>query len=129
MTSVSSSLSTSRERAEIEHEGVAAVLADLERLHALIGDAGETLLARFSQAQACAEALAAREDGSAPLLRASLHGAITALQFQDIAQQLIAHASNQLRQLTADESLRTTRPARNGPVEQAGMHAGTVDLF
>lgn len=112
----------------IKHDGVSAVLADLDRLHALIGDAGETLLERFAQAQVCADALAARNDAAASMLRSTLQGAITALQFQDIAQQLIAHAARQLEGLSFDASAGAALPM-SGPVSQAAMSAGSIDLF
>jgi len=70
-----------------------------------------------------------------------LGGAITALQFQDMASQLIAHTNKRLRNC-ADRIARETMggddegeavveeaPLRPNPVTQDEMDAGSVELF
>jgi len=70
-----------------------------------------------------------------------LGGAITALQFQDMASQLIAHTNQRLRNC-ADRLARETMgddedgaavvedaPLRPNPVTQDEMDAGSVELF
>ena len=70
-----------------------------------------------------------------------LGGAITALQFQDMASQLIAHTHQRLRNC-ADRIARETMgddddgmavveeaPMRPNPVTQDEMDAGSVELF
>jgi hypothetical protein len=121
---------------------------DLERLHALLGDACAALLAGFHGA---AEALR-RDEGAGEAATAAassdalaaLGGAVTALQFHDLASQLIAHTSQRLRHCAerlgrdafcgaddADEdaALVAEAPLRPNPVTQAEMDAGSVELF
>mgnify|MGYP000486497472 CR=1 FL=1 len=109
----------------------AAIAADLERLKLLIGEAGDTLAASFA---VIGEAV--------PRLAVDAHvghavaAAVTALQFQDMATQLTQHAQKRLAVLQdalkalsdedTDPLLATTRMQ---PVRQAGMGAGSIDLF
>ena len=72
----------------------------------------------------------------------NLAGAVTALQFQDMATQLIAHTSQRLRNC-ADQLARDTfgmddedgaavveiAPLRPNPVTQDEMDAGSIELF
>jgi hypothetical protein len=69
-------------------------------------------------------------------------GAITAMQFQDMASQLVAHATKRLRNC-ADRIARDTMgddeedgeavveeaPMRPNPVTQDEMDAGSIELF
>jgi sulfite reductase beta subunit-like hemoprotein len=69
------------------------------------------------------------------------HGAITALQFQDMASQLIAHTRKRLRncadRLARDamgddedgEAVVEKAPLRPNPVTQDEMDAGSIELF
>ena len=70
-----------------------------------------------------------------------LAGAVTALQFQDMASQLIAHTHKRLR-TCADRLARDamgddddgapsskTAPLRPNPVTQDEMDAGSIELF
>ena len=76
---------------------------DLERLQRLLEDAGEALMGHFYGASNQMNVL--RDEApkfnldTAPIKEAlqSLAGAITALQFQDMATQLIAHTQRRLR--------------------------------
>lgn len=117
---------------------------DLERLQRLLDDAAQALLGHFTQAtQRVDGALAALEGEAHPMheVRASLGNAITALQFQDMASQLIAHTSRRLRNcadrlardaMGADdegEALVEPLPLRPNPVTQDEMDAGSVELF
>lgn len=112
---------------------------DLDRLQRLLHDTCDTLLARFAGALA---GLAGAPD-SAVLegVRRQLGEAVTALQFQDLASQLIAHTHQRLRncadQLAADafasdgdgEAVVAPLPLRPNPVTQDEMDAGSVELF
>jgi hypothetical protein len=120
---------------------------DLERLQRLLEDAGEALMGHFYGASNQInvlrdEAPPAAKDAE-PLRGAlqSLAGAITALQFQDMAAQLIAHTQRRLRSC-ADQLARDVMgddedgvavveeaPMRPNPVTQDEMDAGSVDLF
>lgn len=123
---------------------------DLQRLDGLLDDAVQGLMAHFSavHGQLAQVALSLpgqpEPDPRAQLMAAvsdELRGAITALQFQDMATQLIAHTTRQLR-YCADQLARqalgddpdgdavvTAPPGRPNPVTQDEMDAGSVELF
>ncbi|PZP35000.1 MAG: hypothetical protein DI603_03725 [Roseateles depolymerans] len=123
------------------------VTNDLERLQRLIDDAGETLSTHFySASNQVMSLLSAAEtaginDGLQQVMQDIAH-AITALQFQDMATQLIAHTSQRLRNC-ADQIARDTfgtddedgaavveiAPLRPNPVTQDEMDAGSIELF
>ena len=124
------------------------VAHDLERLQRLLDDAGEALSLHFYSASELVSTLLRRDEGLADASKASLGsvvediaGAITALQFQDMATQLIAHTSQRLRncadQLARDtfgddedgEAMVEIAPLRPNPVTQDEMDAGSVELF
>ena len=120
---------------------------DLERLQRLLDDASETLSGHFygasSQLNDVMTALKAMPalDGSMHVAMQNLAGAITALQFQDMATQLIAHTQRRLRncadRIARDamgddedgEAIVEDAPMRPNPVTQDEMDAGSVDLF
>jgi hypothetical protein len=120
---------------------------DLERLQRLLDDAGEALSAHFYSASNQVMGLLGRCEGgdaAMPLKQVmqDIAGAITALQFQDMATQLIAHTSQRLRNC-ADQLARDTfgsddedgaavveiAPLRPNPVTQDEMDAGSIELF
>jgi len=124
------------------------VTNDLERLQRLLDDAGESLSAHFYSASTQIQALLRQAAESSGSDSAALHGvmediagAITALQFQDMATQLIAHTSQRLRncadQLARDtfgddedgEAVVEIAPLRPNPVTQDEMDAGSIELF
>jgi len=124
------------------------VTNDLERLQRLLDDAGETLSAHFFSASThisnltkAAEAYSAADNASLLLVMKDIAGAITALQFQDMATQLIAHTSQRLRncmdQLAMDTfgddedgmAVVEVAPLRPNPVTQDEMDAGSIELF
>jgi hypothetical protein len=121
---------------------------DLERLQRLLDDASVALMAHFTGANAHIEAALEQLDlaaGSNPAAikeaRQVLASAITALQFQDMASQLITHTTRRLRncadRLARDtmgddedgESVIEEAPLRPNPVTQDEMDAGSIDLF
>jgi hypothetical protein len=108
---------------------------DLDRLRRLLDDAGDALMHHFTGTNDCLGS------GDLPQARQHLGGAITALQFQDMANQLIAHTTKRLRNC-ADRIARDTMgddedgaalveeaPLRPNPVTQDEMDAGAIDLF
>ena len=122
---------------------------DLDRLQALLTDACEALMQGFFGATQQIRAFAdqPRPCGS-PCARDQyervmqhLGSAIIALQFQDMASQLIAHTHKRLRNCAdriagaamRDDEDGTTfiedLPPRPNPVTQDEMNAGSVDLF
>ena len=118
---------------------------DLDRLQTLLAHACDTLAASFFGANAQIDAL--RDEASAEavqLVAQHLGQAITALQFQDMASQLIAHTHRRLRncadRLAADvfddgdgdddgATVIGDLPLSPNPVTQDEMDAGSVDLF
>ncbi|HRP29781.1 MAG TPA: hypothetical protein PLG77_15225 [Burkholderiaceae bacterium] len=119
---------------------------DLDRLQRLLADACITLLASFQEAHA---AFGAAEAQSAPAAtrsaiaeaRRRLGAAVVALQFQDMASQLIEHSQRRLRSC-ADQIARDAMPDDDdgpaaveeapphpNPVTQDEMDAGSVELF
>lgn len=117
---------------------------DLERLQRLLSGACETLMASFDGANAAVQALrdAAEHQDPAITIAQHLGQAITALQFQDMASQLVAHTMQRLRncadRLAADAwgvddeeglAIVETPPLRPNPVTQDEMDAGSVELF
>jgi len=112
----------------------AAIAADLERLRTLINDAGDRLMSSFNTVGAAVARLG-RSDAERSDLTAAIGAAVTALQFQDMATQLTAHAQ---RRLDALQQLLCTLSADVGrdllvvnphPVHQAEMSSGSIDLF
>lgn len=117
---------------------------DLDRLHRLLEDAGSTLMGHFTDSvRELDDALAAFTEPSSAmqLARQNLAGAITALQFQDMATQLIAHTTKRLRncadRLACEamgddedgEAVVEEMPLRPNPVTQDEMDAGSIELF
>jgi hypothetical protein len=117
---------------------------DLERLQRLIDDAYVVLIDGF---QGAAHQLgAAIDEGKhdSPSLQETLqtlYRAVTALQFQDMASQLIVHTNKRLRgcadQIARDamgddpdgEAVVEETPLKPNPVTQDEMDAGSVELF
>ena len=120
---------------------------DLDRLQGLLTDASDTLMARFHSAMGevhrlrevalAAPAAAPPVDG----VMQHLAQAVTALQFQDMASQLIGHTNRRLRNcadLLAREAMGDDEdgvtvvespPLRPNPVTQSEMDAGSIELF
>ena len=73
---------------------------DLDRLQRLLGDACDSLMAHFQGASGELRTLLDAAGTEAPPLQAAMQhmaGAITAMQFQDMASQLVAHTTRRLR--------------------------------
>lgn len=121
---------------------------DLERLQRLLDDAGTALMQHFTFASEHMDAALVHLQGAAqaePLAireaRRTLASAITALQFQDMATQLIAHTTRRLRncadRLARDamgddddgDAVVEEAPLRPNPVTQDEMDAGSIELF
>jgi cell division protein YceG involved in septum cleavage len=112
-------------------DNVLIALNDLERLQTLLNDSHEALQAGFF-------GLVEHVGGDA---QAHLKNAMKALQFQDMATQLIAHTGKRLRHCADrlardafagdedDESVIEAAPLRPNPVTQSEMDTGFVELF
>ena len=118
---------------------------DLERLQTLLADACTALMESFYGASARLHDLRSSAGPSPDTLvegaLKQLGCAVTALQFQDMASQLIAHTNRRLRSC-ADRLARDAMgddedgaavveesPMRPNPVTQDEMEAGSIDLF
>ncbi len=121
---------------------------DLDRLQRLLNDATETLMGHFCGASTQITHLSRMSAQHPELPETDLHaamqhlaGAVTALQFQDMASQLIAHTHRRLRHC-ADQLAREVMgddedgcavveeaPPRPNPVTQDEMDAGSIELF
>lgn len=124
------------------------VMNDLERLEGLVSHAATNLLDRFSAAnagihQSLADAgLDASSAHSLNDVRRTLQAAVTELQFQDMASQLIVHTTKVLKgcadrlaseamEQDDDEGQAVVQaiPDRPNPVTQDEMDAGSIELF
>lgn len=127
--------------AEVQ-DSLLVVVHDLNRLDGLLAHTMTRLMERFTSASAdlAAPMLAATQELDG--VRAALRAAITELQFQDMAAQLISHTSKTLQgcaYLLAAESMGQEDgeavpfveevPDRPNPVTQDEMAAGSVELF
>jgi hypothetical protein len=121
---------------------------DLDRLRRLLEDASDTLIGHFYAASAELDALmeapppdAAAPDPAIQRTREHVAGAITAMQFGDLATQLLFHTVARLR-VCADRLARdamdgdgdgptlvASMPTRPNPVTQDEMDAGSIELF
>jgi hypothetical protein len=117
---------------------------DLDRLQTLLADACDALAKSFYGASQQLQTLMQEPAGgneAYPLLMQQLGGAVTALQFQDMASQLINHTNRRLRSC-ADQIARVAMgddedgaavveeaPLRPNPVTQDEMDAGSIELF
>ena len=116
---------------------------DLDRLQRLLSDASDSLLAHFHGASGQLQTLMQPGHDCAPLrdLMSHMAGAITAMQFQDMASQLIHHTNTRLRNcadriaqdaMGDDEdgaAVIADAPQRPNPVTQDEMDAGSIELF
>lgn len=121
---------------------------DLERLQRLLDDASQTLSGHFygathqiNELLRAAALQPAFDGGAMHEAMSSLASAITALQFHDMATQLIGHTQKRLRSC-ADRIARDAMgddeegiaivedgPGRPNPVTQDEMDAGSIELF
>lgn len=117
---------------------------DLERLQTLLSDACVVLFAGFQGASEQIQKMSAadqNQEGEVSRAIQCLGTAVTALQFQDMASQLITHTNKRLRSC-ADTLARETfgddeegtavvemPPLRPNPVTQAEMDVGSIELF
>jgi hypothetical protein len=121
---------------------------DMERLQRLLSDACDSLMVHFygatGQLKQLLHVAATHPEIDARQLHTAMEhmaGAITAMQFQDMASQLVNHTTRRLRNC-ADRIARDTMgddedgmalveegPLRPNPVTQDEMDAGSVELF
>jgi hypothetical protein len=118
------------------------VVHDLARLDGLLAHTMENLMERFTSASANLADPALVDSQAIKGARDSLRAAVTELQFQDLASQLIVHTSKILQGCAyrlASESMGHEDgeavpfvdevPERPNPVTQDEMDAGSIELF
>lgn len=127
--------------AEVQ-DALLVVVHDLARLDGLLAHTMENLMERFTSASATLADPALVDSVAIDTVRAALHSAVTELQFQDMASQLINHTSKILQGCAyrlAAESMGQEDgeavpfveevPERPNPVTQDEMDAGSIELF
>ncbi len=124
-------------------DSLMVVMHDLHRLEGLLSHAADKLLENFSQANDALNDPALGESEEVAQARTALRRAVTELQFQDMASQLIGHTTKVLQacafrlaaETMGDEegeeaaSFAGLEPERPNPVTQSEMDAGSVELF
>ena len=124
-------------------DSLLVVMHDLHRLEGLLSHATDNLLERFGEANSVLTDDAVAGSPDLVAVRAALRSAVTELQFQDMASQLIWHttkvlqgcafrlASEAMGQDEGEEAapFAEMAPDRPNPVTQSEMDAGSVDLF
>ena len=127
--------------AEVQ-DSLMVVVHDLSRLDGLLAHTMENLMERFTSASANLADPALMNSKELDFVRSTLRAAVTELQFQDMASQLIIHTSKILQGCAyrlASESMGDEDgeavpfveevPERPNPVTQDEMDAGSVELF
>lgn len=123
-------------------DSLLVVVHDLSRLDNLLAHTMENLMERFTSASANLADPALVDSKELDSVRSALRAAVTELQFQDMASQLIVHASKTLQGCAyrlAAESMGMEDgeavpfveevPERPNPVTQDEMDAGSIELF
>jgi hypothetical protein len=127
--------------AEVQ-DSLLVVVHDLARLDGLLAHTMENLMVRFTSASSNLEDPTLAHSQAIQGARDSLRAAVTELQFQDMASQLIVHTSKILQGCAyrlASESMGQEDgeavpfvddvPERPNPVTQDEMDAGSIELF
>lgn len=127
--------------AEVQ-DSLLVVVHDLSRLDSLLAHTMENLMERFTSASANLANPTLAQSKELDEVRSTLRAAVTELQFQDMASQLIIHTSKILQGCAyrlASESMGSEDgeavpfveevPERPNPVTQDEMDAGSVELF
>jgi hypothetical protein len=127
--------------AEVQ-DSLLVVVHDLARLDNLLAHTMENLMERFTAASANLANPNLIDSKELDEVRSTLRAAVTELQFQDMASQLIIHTSKILQGCAyrlASESMGSEDgeavpfveevPERPNPVTQDEMDAGSIELF
>lgn len=127
--------------AEVQ-DSLLVVVHDLARLDGLLAHTMENLMERFTSASANLSSTELTTSKELDGVRDALRAAVTELQFQDMATQLINHTSKILQGCAyrlASESMGQEDgeavpfveevPERPNPVTQDEMDAGSIELF
>ncbi len=123
-------------------DSLLVVVHDLKRLDGLLAHTMTNLMERFTSASASLASPMLADSKELDVVRSALKAAVTELQFQDMASQLIIHTSKTLQGCAyrlASESMGLEDgeavpfvedvPERPNPVTQDEMYAGSIELF
>jgi hypothetical protein len=124
-------------------DSLMVVMHDLSRLESLLTHTMDNLMARFNSVTIGLEAAHLPDMAAMDEVRSDLRAAVTELQFQDMASQLIVHttlllqgcafrlASETMGQDEGEEAApySSVVPDRPNPVTQSEMDAGSIELF
>jgi len=123
-------------------DSLLTVVHDLKRLDDLLSQSMSNLMDRFTSVNSHLASTLLKPAEDIEAARYAVQSAVIELQFQDIASQLIAHASKTLQGCAyrlAAESMGAEdgdalpfvdeMPNRPNPVTQAQMDAGSIELF
>ncbi len=124
-------------------DSLLVVMHDLHRLEGLLNHAAGNLLERFSSASTVLSGANLQDPEALAAVRSALQSAVTELQFQDMASQLIWHTTKILQGCAfrlASETMGHEEdeeaapfaemvPDRPNPVTQSEMDAGSIELF
>jgi hypothetical protein len=123
-------------------DSLLVVVHDLNRLDGLLAHTMENLMERFTSVSANLDDPVFADSVALESVRNTLRSAVTELQFQDLASQLIVHTSKILQGCAyrlAAESMGQEDgeavpfveevPERPNPVTQDEMDAGSIELF
>ena len=123
-------------------DSLLVVVHDLSRLDHLLAHTMENLMERFTTVSANLADPDLAQSKELDVVRSNLRAAVTELQFQDMASQLIVHTSKILQGCAyrlASESMGSEYgeavpfveevPERPNPVTQDEMDAGSIELF
>jgi len=127
--------------AEVQ-DSLLVVVHDLSRLDGLLAHTMTNLMERFTSASENLADPVLASSKELDAVRSALRSAVTELQFQDMASQLIIHTSKILQGCAyrlASESMGLEDgeavpfvedvPERPNPVTQDEMYAGSIELF
>ncbi len=127
--------------AEVQ-DSLLVVVHDLARLDSLLAHTMDNLMERFTRALGGLDTPSTADLAALDEVRQALRSAVTELQFQDMASQLIVHTSKVLQGCAyrlASESMGQEDgeavpfvaevPERPNPVTQDEMDAGSIELF
>ncbi len=124
-------------------DSLMVVMHDLSRLESLLSHTMDNLMTRFNSVNTGLAAASLPDLPAMDAVRSNLRAAVTELQFQDMASQLIVHttlmlqgcafrlASEAMEQDAGEEPAPYAAmvPDRPNPVTQSEMDAGSIELF
>ncbi len=123
-------------------DSLLVVVHDLNRLDKLLAHTVESLMARFTSVNENLSGPSLVDATELDVVRSELRAAVTELQFQDMASQLIVHTSKTLQGCAYRLALESMGgedgdaipfvdevPDRPNPVTQDEMDAGSIELF